>query len=230
MAEYRLHHHPASSHQQIASLIRGLQRSPVLDVGAAGGFLGQLLQGSTLTIDAVEPSAHWAAQARPFYRHVFESAIESAPLPDRTYQVIVCADVLEHTVNPAAVLRRLRLAASDRATFVISVPNVAHLAVRLMLLAGRFPKMDRGILDKTHLHFYTRKTAEDLLASAGLRTREVSETIVPLGEVWPSGAGSTTQELMMHLQRGAVRVAPRLFAYQWIFVAEPSPSEPAVTV
>lgn len=225
MAEYRLHHHPASSHQQIAALLRRLQRSPVLDVGAAGGFLGQLLQDSQLTIDAVEPTVHWAEQARPFYRQVFQSAIETAPLPDRAYQVIVCADVLEHTADPGAVLRRLRRAASDRAIFVISLPNVAHLAVRFMLLTGRFPKMDRGILDKTHLHFYTRKTAQELLTAAGLRTREVAKTVVPLSEVWPSGAGGVMQSLMMRLQQGAVRIAPRLFAYQWIFVAESLPSE-----
>jgi 2-polyprenyl-3-methyl-5-hydroxy-6-metoxy-1,4-benzoquinol methylase len=225
MAEYRLHHHPASSHQQIAALLRRLQRSPVLDVGAAGGFLGQLLQGSTLMVDAVEPSPSGAAKARPFYRQVFETAIETAPLPDRMYQVIVCADVLEHTVDPAAVLRRLRGAAADGALFVVSLPNVAHVAVRAMLLAGRFPKMDRGILDKTHLHFYTRQTAEDLLASAGLRLREVTQTTVPLEEIWPGGAGGTLQGILMGLQSRAASIAPRLFAYQWIFVAEPAPSD-----
>jgi 2-polyprenyl-3-methyl-5-hydroxy-6-metoxy-1,4-benzoquinol methylase len=220
MPEYRLHQHPASSHQQIATLLRRLQRSPILDVGAAGGFLGQLLSDANLVVDAVEPSAAWAAQARRFYRHVFETTVESAELPERAYRAIVCADVLEHTVKPSAVLRQLRGAATDDAVFIVSLPNVAHLAVRLMLLAGRFPKMERGILDRTHLHFYTRATAEDLLRSAGLRINQVSATIVPLEEVWPGSADGVVLRAMMGLQQGAVRIAPRLFAFQWIFVAE----------
>ena len=90
--------------------------------------------------------------------------------------------------------------------------------------------MNRGILDKTHLHFFTRATAEDLLASAGLRTRDVASTVVPLSEVWPAGAGGTMQGILMGLQRGAASVAPRLFAYQWIFVAESLPSESSRSV
>jgi 2-polyprenyl-3-methyl-5-hydroxy-6-metoxy-1,4-benzoquinol methylase len=220
MPEYRLHQHPASSHQQIATLLRRLQRSPILDVGAAGGFLGQLLRDANLVLDAVEPYAARAAQARPFYRRVFATDVESAELPERAYRVIVCADVLEHTVSPSAVLQQLRKTASDDAIFVVSLPNVAHLVVRLMLLTGRFPKMERGILDRTHLHFYTRATAEDLLRSAGLRVKDVLATIVPLEEVWPRARDGVLLRAMMRLQRGAVWVAPRLFAFQWIFVAE----------
>jgi hypothetical protein len=225
MPEYRLHQHPASSHQQIATLLRRLQLSPILDVGAASGFLGQLLSNENLVLDAVEPSPDRAAEARPFYRRVFATPIESAELPERAYRVIVCADVLEHTVDPSAVLRHLRRAATDDALFVVSVPNVAHLAVRLMLLTGRFPKMERGILDRTHLHFYTRATAEDLLRSVGLQINDVLTTIVPLEEVWPRGTGGVMLHTMMRLQRGAARVAPRLFAFQWIFVAEMSDRE-----
>jgi 2-polyprenyl-3-methyl-5-hydroxy-6-metoxy-1,4-benzoquinol methylase len=220
--EYRLHRHPASSHQQIAALLRRMRPSPILDVGAAQGFLGQLLHDAGLVLDGVEPHAPWAAEARPFYRRVFQADIESAVLPDGAYQAIVCADVLEHTVRPAAVLERLRRAATANAVFVVSLPNVAHLSVRLMLLAGFFPKMDRGILDRTHLHFYTRKTAEDMLRSAGLRVKDVMTTTVPLDQAWPAGAGGALLKIMMQLQRGAVRVAPRLFAFQWIFVAEAS--------
>ena len=108
MLHYRLHNDPRSSHQQIATLIRRWQRGPVLDVGAAQGFLGRLLQGSGLPIDAVEPNRDWAEGAAPFYRQVWPLTIEDAPLPARVYRVVVCADVLEHTADPVAVLLRLR--------------------------------------------------------------------------------------------------------------------------
>ena len=218
---YRLHHDPRSSHQQILGHVLRLRKDPVLDVGAAQGMLGRQLQGTGLTLDAVELNPDWAEQARPFYRRVFVSGIEAAPLPARTYRTVVCGDVLEHTVDPVAVLRRLRAAATDDATFIISLPNVAHLAIRLMLLFGKFPKMERGILDKTHLHFFTRDTAEKMLRQAGLRVVSVSNTGVPVDELWKSGQGKMLFRVAMRTQHLALDVMPRVFGYQWIMVAEP---------
>ena len=218
---YRVHRDPRSSHQQIARLVRTLRRSPILDVGAAQGTLGQLVGGEGLTLDAIEPHPVWAERARPFYRRVFASGVEEADLAPGTYRMVVCADVLEHTVDPAAVLRHLRQAATDDATFIVSLPNVAHLAVRLLLLFGRFPQMERGILDRTHLHLYTRDTAADLLRGAGLRVVAVSCTGIPLDELWPGGEGSAPYRLLVALQHLALRVAPRLFGFQWILVARP---------
>jgi SAM-dependent methyltransferase len=219
MLHYRLHRDPKSSHQQIAQLLQRIGRSPVLDVGAAQGLLGQLTRTSGLTIDAVEPNPHWADHARPFYRHVFASTIEEAALPANTYRVIVCADVLEHTVDPVAVIQQLRCVATDDAFFIISLPNVAHLAVRLMLLAGYFPEMERGILDRTHLHFYTRDTAEAMLRRAGLDIVCVRPTGVPLDEVWPKGEGRLVFSTLQRLQHLALLIAPRVFGFQWILVA-----------
>jgi len=65
--------------------------------------------------------------------------------------------------------RLIRATATEDATFIISLPNVAHIAARLLLLAGRFPQMNRGIFDRTHLHFYTRATAEAMLRDASLQ-------------------------------------------------------------
>lgn len=219
MLHYRLHRDPKSSHQQIAQLVQRIGHSPVLDVGAAQGFLGQLTASSGLTIDAVEPNPHWADHARPFYHQIFATTIEEAALPPDTYRVIVCADVLEHTVDPVAVVQQLRRVATDDALFIISLPNVAHLAVRLMLLAGYFPQMERGILDRTHLHFYTRDTAEAMLRCAGLEVVRARPTGVPLDELWPTGEGRLLFNGSMRLQHLALLLMPRLFAFQWVFVA-----------
>src|ERR1700704_2586217 len=97
---YRSHRDPRSSHQQISRLVRQLGQSPVLDVGAAQGMLGKSLEGTGIVLDAVEANPEWAELARPYYRQVFPSYIEAAPLPERAYRVVVCADVLEHTANP----------------------------------------------------------------------------------------------------------------------------------
>jgi len=191
----------------------------VLDVGAAQGILGQLLADSGITIDAIEPNTDWAEAAKPYYRRVMNSTVEAADLPDNTYDCIVCADVLEHLPDPLSTLERLRQAAKPDATFIISLPNVAHLAVRTMLLFGRFPKMERGILDKTHLQFFTKDTAKNLLFDAGLKVDRTLTTIVPLEDF---GNGVITKT-MMGMQRLAVAALPRLFAMQWIFIAKPIP-------
>ena len=208
-----------SSHGQITRIVREIGRGPVLDVGAAQGILGQMLADARLEIDAIEPNPDWARAARAHYRNVYNCAIETTNgLHDR-YGVIICGDVLEHTVDPAASLRKLRGYASDDATIIVSLPNVAHLFVRLLLLFGRFPRMSRGILDRTHLHFFTRDTAEELLREAGLRVVRASGTPVPLDFIWPRMRGTWALQLAMRAQSALVRLAPRLFAYQWVFVA-----------
>jgi len=228
MHHYHSHRDPRSSHQQIIGHVLRLRRQPILDVGAAQGILGRLLEGSGLTIDAVEPNAQWAEDARPFYRRVFNSTVEDAPLPDHTYPVVLCGDVLEHTVEPVAVLRRLMRAATDDAAFIVSLPNVAHVAVRLMLMFGRFPRMEKGILDKTHLHFFTRDTAEATLREAGLRVESALVTGVPLEALWRRGEGRLLFRAARKMQHAALAMMPRLFGYQWVFVARPAATQ-AVT-
>ena len=219
MPHYRLHRDPRSSHQQIARLVQSLRLSPILDVGAAQGMLGDLVKGSGLTIDAVEANPEWAEQARPFYRNTWASIVEDAPLPSREYKLVVCADVLEHVPDPVSVLKRLREAATEDATFIISVPNVAHLAVRIMLLFGYFPKMERGILDRTHLQFFTKDTARQLLEKAGLHPTSIRATGIPLDEVWKTGEGKLPFKVAQKMQHVALDVLPRLFSMQWVMTA-----------
>lgn len=217
---YVKHNHSQSSHQQVLQLVRRFGgHGPVLDVGAAQGMLGQEL-GSTLELDAVEPHPHWAEHARGFYRTVFATGIEDAPLPEGEYSAVVCADVLEHTADPIAVLQRLRRAAKPDAVFIISLPNVAHLSARLLLLAGQWPQMERGIFDRTHLHFYTRRTAEHMLAEAGLRVLRARPTVVPLHMAWRRGWPKAGLQAAMALQRIGLLVSPSAFGFQWVFVAK----------
>jgi 2-polyprenyl-3-methyl-5-hydroxy-6-metoxy-1,4-benzoquinol methylase len=229
MVHYRVHRDPKSSHQQISRLVRELRLSPVLDVGAAQGMLGHLVAGDGLTLDAIEANPEWADMARPHYRNVWASYVEDAPLEPGTYKLVVCGDVLEHTPDPRGVLKRLRDAATDDAKFIISLPNVAHLAIRMMLLFGRFPKMERGILDKTHLQFFTKDTALDLLRQAGLRAERVTCTGVPLDELWKNGEGRGLYKVMTKAQHAALAVAPRLFGFQWIILASRDPAGTAST-
>lgn len=193
--------------------------APVLDVGAAQGMLGAMMQDTGIEMDGVEPNETWAGMARPNYRNIWFSTIERAPLENKRYRLIVCGDVLEHLVHPVSTLQRLRRAAADDAKFIISVPNVAHIIVRFMLLAGRFPQMDRGILDRTHLHFYERNTARQMLDEAGLKVERMSVTGVPIDELWKTGEGRWLFRAMVRFQHVLLKLLPGLFGYQLIILA-----------
>lgn len=214
---YQLHSSAGTSHQVLASLARRLARPPLLDVGAAEGYLGQVLAGSGLAIDAIEPNPLFAAAAQPYYREVYVSQVETAPLRE-AYGTIICGDVLEHLVDPPAALRMLARHLRRDGYMLVSLPNVAHIAVRLLLLSGRFPHMERGPLDRTHLHFFTRATAEALLREAGLAVVERHPTIVPLADI-ANRRWCRLVALVEPIQRPLVRFLPSLFAYQWVFVA-----------
>lgn len=219
---YQLHLGSGSSHRILASMAIKAGRSPVLDVGAAEGYLGRLLEGSGLVIDAVEPVGAYASVARRYYRRLYEATVEEVRLEEE-YGAIILGDVLEHLVEPAAVLKRLLGHLAPEGVVLVSVPNIAHLAVRLLLLSGRFPRMDRGPLDRTHLHFFTRATAEELLRRSGLRVLEHRGSVAPVADIvnplWSGLAGMAHQGQLV-----AAHVFPGLFTYQWVFMAEQTPT------
>lgn len=163
---------PANPLNRIARLIP--EGAIVLDVGAGNGILARLLQamGKSVEIDAVEPDPVAQAAAASHYRTIFpgglEAYIESCQGREVRYDFIVMADVIEHMVNPEPVLRHLKSLLSVGGSLVLSTPNVAFASVRLALLNGCFDYVDSGILERTHLRFYTLKTLKHLFFAAGL--------------------------------------------------------------
>ncbi len=79
------------------------------------------------------------------------------------------ADILEHLVNPVGLLKELRNSLDVNGYVIIFIPNIAYYILRLMLLRGIFKYQDHGILDKTHLRFYTFYTAREMVRSAGYK-------------------------------------------------------------
>jgi methionine biosynthesis protein MetW len=171
----RRYHRGRDTHQLVVQLVP--PNSRVLDVGCASGYLGVDLhtKGCTVTGIDVDSVNVAAARATRAYEQVVELNLDDtrAPLPDGPYDVLLCADILEHLVDPVGTLQRLtRLVVAD-GLVVVSVPNVAHVATRWNLLLGRFPYTETGTLDRTHLHLYTYRTACELVADAGLRVADV---------------------------------------------------------
>jgi 2-polyprenyl-3-methyl-5-hydroxy-6-metoxy-1,4-benzoquinol methylase len=187
---YSLKPDPYSSHGQIAAWLQRYrqqhlsQRSCVVyDIGCAQGLLGQLLPSSDFTLYGVDADPASVELARATYRAVWQADIEQ-PLPfafPEPAAVLILADVLEHTRDPEVCLKHLcQTLLAPGTPIVISLPNVAHLYVRLKLLLGRFDYEARGICDHTHLRFFTKASAAHLLTSCGITIDQVAATPVPL--------------------------------------------------
>ena len=138
----------------------------------------------------------------------------------RTFDVVVCADVLEHLDDPAAVLARVRRWLSPRGVLFVSLPNVANVAIRLALLAGRFEYAEAGILDRTHLRFFTRRSARRLVENAGFRIRRLHPTPIPAELAIPVLRRAPLRAPARALFSAAASVWPTLFGYQFVIEAE----------
>ena len=216
---YQLKDDPHSSHAVILSRLGEGRGRTALDVGAADGFLAERLTAQGWSVTALERDPELAARARGRCKEVVVADLESAPPPlPGPFDAIVYGDVLEHLRDPRATLLALDRALAPGGTVIVSVPNVAHLWVRLSLLVGRFDYADRGILDRTHLRFYTRRALLALLGEAGLTVVELAVTPVPLPLVVPLRWHGRWLERVHALSAGAARGWPGGLAYQFVAV------------
>jgi 2-polyprenyl-3-methyl-5-hydroxy-6-metoxy-1,4-benzoquinol methylase len=164
----------------VAELVRPLGR--VLDVGCGAGNVGPGLRAAGaehLTGVEFVPSAADAARAR--FDHVLTGAIEDVlPQLEGPFDTILCLDVLEHLVDPAAVLAGLRGLAAPGGHLKVSVPNARQISlVYDLVVRGTFGYTDWGHRDRTHLRWFTRRDIVEAVAAAGWRVDGVSHP--PLG-------------------------------------------------
>lgn len=164
-----------SVHADVIGLVGAAER--VLELGPATGYMSRVLTERGATVVGIEIDPEMAQRAEEFCERVVVGDLEAldleAELGEERFDAIVAADVLEHLKDPLAALKKLRAFLSPDGFFVISVPNVAHGSVRLALLSGHFEYRDIGLLDSTHLRFFTRETLEQLLDQAELGLAEL---------------------------------------------------------
>jgi 2-polyprenyl-3-methyl-5-hydroxy-6-metoxy-1,4-benzoquinol methylase len=183
----------------------------VLDVGCSSGYLAEPLSRRGNTVVGLELDPEAAREAERWCERVLVGSVETMELPfePASFDAVVCGDVVEHLRDPGAALARLRPLLRSGGRLVVSTPNVANWAVRLSLLAGRWQYTDRGILDRTHTHLFTRRTLVDTIERAGYQVVRVDWTVpVPGNRDGLDAVGRAV---------GALR--PTLFAYQWIITA-----------
>jgi len=140
----------------------------VLDVGCGFATTSARIQKLGNEVTGIESSAEACAVASGRISHVIEADLVTAQ-PEGAYDAILFADVLEHLAWPVGILERYLQALAPGGSVIISLPNVGLWSVRFAHLFGRWNYDATGVLDRTHLRFFTRKTARRLIEQVGLQ-------------------------------------------------------------
>jgi len=197
----------------------------ILDVGCGEGHFAALVAqngNKVVGIDLLENAAHASAMEQ-YVSADLDGGLVGAKraLGDRSFDLILLQDVLEHLRSPEQMLEDCKRYCKPHGRVIVSVPNVANITVRMSLLLGRFDYRPRGILDRTHLRFFTRKTARQLLESSGFEVIEQKATVMPLELVFGL---DPKNPLMIALNRTLAVMTwliPGLLGYQTVLVARP---------
>jgi glycosyltransferase involved in cell wall biosynthesis/2-polyprenyl-3-methyl-5-hydroxy-6-metoxy-1,4-benzoquinol methylase len=156
----------------------------VIDLGCATGLLAKLLVDKGCAVTGVEINPEAAKVAAQYCDRVIVADLDFVSLKEllaeETFDVAVFGDVLEHLRDPWGMLEAVKALLKPEGCVVASIPNVAHAAVRLALLQGKFEYEPFGILDDTHLRFFTRDTVQRLFEKTGYFIDVQDQTVVPL--------------------------------------------------
>ena len=167
-----------SSKSTQARVVRLVGRGKrVLELGCATGYMSRILRDRGCHVVAVELDADAAARAAEFCDRVIIGDLDriniDRELGESRFDVVVAADVLEHLKDPVRVLRHVRRHLEPGARVVASIPNIAHGSVRLALLTGTFPYTEVGLLDRTHLRFFTAGSLDRLFVDSGFKITRI---------------------------------------------------------
>lgn len=215
------------SHMGLATRIKPKQR--VLELGCSSGYLSKFLQQELeCDVVGVEIDSNTAQKAEPYCEKVILADLDDMAwlleIEGQKFDVVLCADVLEHLKNPVELLLSLKPFLHAESRLLASVPNVAHASIRLELLLGHFDYESLGLLDETHLHFYTRDGLILMLMQAGYVCSDISYSIQDLAdetvdyylEKMGLEASEATRKLLHE---------PDSVAYQFIIEALPAKDE-----
>ncbi len=208
-----------SSHRQLAAWVRELPSGiRLLELGPGTGQVARLAGRADLHWVGLEGSLEGLAPLAEGFAGGAIVDLETLDRLPRSFDAALAADVLEHLVDPDRTLAQLAAALPSGAPLLVSVPNIANLTVRLALLFGRFEYAERGILDRTHRVFLTRRTLERRLVSAGFRVERRAVSTLPLRLALPGWPGwlLTPAEALL---AGLTRCMPTLFGYQLLALA-----------
>ena len=209
-----------TSHAVLLQWITELRPSRVLDVGCSDGQFGAIARNTGRHVTGVDMVKHEGVGER---LDAFVEADLNKGLPPEVgtdYDCIVAADVLEHTIAPERLLADIADRLSPGGAILVSVPNFAHWYPRARVAAGRFDYDQRGLLDRGHVRFFTRRSFERLVDDCNLQVTRRTVVGTPIEDVLDRGGkspASSAIRLAAAIDRFATKVWPTMFGYQFLY-------------
>lgn len=209
-----------STHAKLIQLVGHGKK--LLEVGCSTGYMSKVFKEQFgCEVTGFERNPDDASDAEKFCANVIVGDIENLSIKDsfdgKHFDVITFGDVLEHLIDPMATLKKVRPLLNPDGYVVASLPNISYVGVILGLLDGKFEYMPLGILDNTHLRFFTKKSIYDMFRNSGYKVQLCENSIVdPNKSELNHIAGKFPTELLKVLKNGE-----ELFTYQYIVKAVP---------
>jgi len=211
---------PNSSHGIVLELVPSDGPLRVLDVGCGPGWVADELRRRGHHVTGVDLVANEGVEERT--DRFFEADVERGLPPEigSDFDVIIAADVIEHVREPDQLLAELADRMAPGGAILASVPNIGHWYPRTRTAVGLFDYDQRGILDRTHVRFFTRRSFRRTVAHTGLSTTAERSAGLPLDVL---GIGGVVGRTAATVDRIATRVWPTMFAYQFVVRLEAAP-------
>jgi SAM-dependent methyltransferase len=215
-----------TSHGRILAWLRSRNPCRILDLGCGDGELGASVraQGHEVFGVDLEEHANIRNQLDGFVRADLDDGIPTEA--GTGYDIVLAAEILSYVRQPNRLLAEARRCLRPGGSLIITVGNFGHWYPRLRVLVGRFDYDQRGILDRGHVRFFTRRTFERIASAEGFRIRRREALGLPLevlGRGLPNGNVPASQSVRFSQRLDSVGVAvrPTLFAYQFLYEMEP---------
>ncbi|WP_242142337.1 MULTISPECIES: bifunctional 2-polyprenyl-6-hydroxyphenol methylase/3-demethylubiquinol 3-O-methyltransferase UbiG [unclassified Bacillus cereus group] len=191
----------------------------VLDIGCSEGGLGAVIKEKGVRVSGIEAFSDAFEKAKQKLDHVLHGDIETMELPyeHEQFDCIIFGDVLEHLFDPWAVIEKVKPYVKKGGVILASIPNVAHISVIQSLLAGNWTYTELGLMDKTHIRFFTFNEMLRLFLKAGFSIQEVDRVYVPYDQDVP--LIEDLQKICSKYRLGSGFLAEAV-VYQYVILAE----------
>ncbi|MFY9638063.1 MAG: class I SAM-dependent methyltransferase [Methanobacterium sp.] len=199
---------PFSMHAKIIKCID--ENNKILDVGCAEGNIAEVLSSNKCDVVGIEIDQKSAQNAQNYCKEVILGDVESLELSseyNNYFDYILFADILEHLKDPLIVLKKFKKYLKNDGYIIVSLPNISNWRMRIKILFGNFEYENTGLLDKGHIRFFNKKSAENLIKDAGFEITKFDITGLdsPFGTKFFQLIGNQF---------------PNLLAYQFLIIAK----------
>ena len=217
MSTYTFKNSIFSSHQKILSYAGAPHegKNQCLDIGCSSGYLAQCLVLKGWSVTAIDINIPNDSLTK--YPHVkFLEGDFLQMTNEKSYDLVIAGDVIEHLADPHLALSKIHDMIKNDGKVILSIPNAVNIYMRLHVLLGKFNYAERGLLDRSHLRFFTANTAKDMILESGFRVDRITETPLPF-YLFTNNRNQHVINFLMKFTTLVTKVFPKLLAYQFVY-------------